>query len=369
MQDETTQTPGTPQGFPVDLTEEEFLAYHMLSARVAGPLRGRTVQLVLSVVLCALLIGAVVYGYYAFGEMDWFTLIAAVALGALAVIMWTVIPVRMRKQAHRLYQQTVDSGYSYYGMVEVRPTEIVKVGQETTTAIPFNGNALFIENGEMQVFISRQGRAIVLPARCMTPETAAMVRAAADRLPSPNRRFIARLQPGCQPVEEPAPVETVILWEQTVRYTPEEYAALAKSRLVSQFWRRLPHLTGLSLMLAVLFSWGEETILPAVLTFLTVMGIQVLFGLILPYRRIPRQPVDLPASLTTVEVTFTDRGVKLRSGEQFASLPWSAVEHVYDRGDYAELLYQNQSLRIPKRLITDLDAFDRLLKQYWRNNP
>ncbi len=368
MQDETTPVTGTPQGFPADLTREEFLAYHRLSARVAGPMRGRTAQLVLSATLSLALIGVVLYTYVAFGEMDWFMLIMAVALGALAVAMWLIIPQRLRKQAERLYEQTIASGYSYYGTVEVRPTEIVKVGQEVTTAVPFNANALFIEDKDMMVWISRQGRAIVLPARCLTPETAAMVRAGADRLPAQNRRLVARLIPGCQPVTEPAPIPVTTLWERRVRYTPEEYAALAKSRVVSQFWRRLPHLSGISLMLALIFGWSETSVLPGIFTFLTVMGVQVLFGLVFPYTRIPRQPAELPDSLTTVDITFTDRGVKLKSGEQYATVPWSAVEHVYDRGDYAELLYHHQAVRIPKREIEDIDAFDRLLKQYWKNN-
>lgn len=353
--------------FPADLTREEYIAYHMLSARTVGPLRGRKVQLIATGIMCFLLLAAVLYGWTAFGEMDWLTLGLTVALAAVSVLLWVLIPRRFRRQAERYYEEQQAVGYRYYGTIEVRPTEIVKVGEELTTVIPLNANALFIENTDMLVWISRQGRAIVLPARCMTQESAAAVRAAADRLPAQNRRFIGRLQPLGQVPTEPPAVPDPVVWEKQVLYTPAEYAALAKSRVLSQYWRRLPMLATFSLLVAVMFGWSDTSALPGMLFFLATLAVQTVFHLVLPYTRVPRDPQSLPERMRTVQVTFTQRGVKLRDGDNFAAVPWSAVDHVYDRGDYAEVIYHRQGLRIPKREIEDLEAFNGLLHQYWRN--
>ncbi len=353
--------------FPADLNREEYIAYYMLSARTVGPLRGRKFQLISTGILFFILLSALLYGWLELGMMDWLTLGLTVVLGAVSLLLWFLIPLRFRRQAERFYDEQVAVGYSYYGTVQVCPTEIVKVGEEMTSTIPLNGNALFIEDRDMLVWISRQGRAIVLPARCMTAESAAMVRAAADRLPTSNRRFISRLQPLGQIPSPPAPVEDPVVWEKQVVYTPAEFAALAKSRVVSQYWRRLPMLATLSLLLAVMFGWSDTSFVPGMLAFLTAMAVLTVFRLVLPYTRVPRDPDAVPERLRTVQVIFSQRGVKLRDGDNFAAVPWSSVEHVYDRGDYAEVLYHGQGLRIPKREIDDLEGFNALLHRHWRN--
>lgn len=360
----------TPQGvtFPVDLTREEYVYYYMLLARTAGPLRGRRVQIGLLGGFFVLIAALGVADLLQYGKiLDWGSLALALGMLVLGMVLWLLIPGRTRRQAQQAYDRMVDSGYSFYGTVEVRPTELVKVGEELTTAVPFNANALFIEDKEALVLTARQGRAIVLPARCLTAETAAAVRTAAERLPTANRRFVSRLVPGCQPVQAPTVTPTVTLWERQLRYTPQEYVAIAKARLLAQYGHRLPLTAVLCVVIALAFAWPQDSILPTVLAFLVAMVLQTLLGLVLPLSRLSRLSPVGEAALT-VTVTFTDRGVKLRSGEEFASFPWTAVQHVYDRGDYAELLYEKQFLRIPKREIEDLEAFDGLLKTYWHYN-
>ena len=250
--DETT---GFNDRWPVDLTREEFLGYQKLLGRSTGFMQGKTLQIVLSTVLCVYLL--VLFGYLAIRrqEYDFLLLAAAVVTAAVDLVFWFVLPARRRKAAIALYDENVAAGYSYYGMLQVFPDRVEKAGDEMTTAIPTTPDSLFIESPEYMVWLNREQRAIVLPARCMTAEAAAAVRAAADRLPPRNRRFFGRLQPrGEQPLP-PEKVPLTVLWEQTIDYTGEEYTALLRSTTVNNYRRQLPMLSFNSLLIALLITF------------------------------------------------------------------------------------------------------------------
>ncbi len=352
--------------FPVDLNREEFIAYYDLSARTACPLRGHRGRLILTGVLAALLTGAFLYQYAVWGEWDLPMLLLTAGLVLLALFTGLYLPRRLRRQAARLYEETMATGYDYYGTVTVHSAEIVKQGQEVTTTIPLDQTTFFVETADMQLFIHRQGRALVLPARCMTSEAAAAVRTAADRLPTANRRFVARLQAqGLTPTPSTG-VPAVTVWDKTVRYTAEELTAVLQGRVRSAYGRRIPSICGMSLLAGLIYGWGQESVTTAMIACGVCFGLLTLFTFLLPYRRASRIPED---THQTVQVTLTDRGVQLREGEQFAAFPWRAVRHVYDRGDHAEMLFpRGASLYLPKREIGDMAVFEAILGQYWKTN-
>lgn len=353
----------------VDLTREEYIAFSLQMARAFGPLRTRTGQLIASLGCCGVIAALTAYDAYMFGEVDWLLMALTLAAVAVAIGFWLLVPYRLRRRAQSEYDAMVECGYNYCGELRIDETEIVKVGEELTTRVRLDGKALFIESADMMVFVGAEHRGIVLPARCLTADLSVRLRGAADRLPVASRRFFGRVQPQGMPVIPPASQENPVLWEETIRYDVQETVGVLQARTVRGFWSRLPHFSLMSAMIALMFGWSDTTVLPIVLWFLGGLLLLTVMNLGLPLIRL-RQMKNTgiaPAPQNDLQVKFTVKGMRMLEGDRFACVPWSRIEHVYDRGDYAEVLWKQGFLRIPKRCIPDLAAFDAMLNQYKQN--
>ena len=164
-------------------------------------------------------------------------------------------------------------------------------------------------------------------------------------------------------------MEDPVLWEETIRYDVQETVGVLQARTVRGFWSRLPHFSLMSAMIALMFGWSDTTVLPIVLWFLGGLLLLTVMNLGLPLLRL-RQMKNTglaPAPQNDLQVKFTAKGMRMLEGDRFACVPWSRIEHVYDRGDYAEVLWKQGFLRIPKRCIPDLTAFDAMLNQHKQN--
>lgn len=361
------QTPPAP--IWVDLTREEYIAYSLQMARAFGPMRTRTGQLVASLGCCGVIAALTAYDAYMLGQVDWLLVAMTLAAIAVAIGFWLFVPYRLRRRAAREYDAMVNCGYNYCGELIIGETEITKVGDEITTGVRLDGKALFIESADMLVFIGAERRGIVLPARCLTAELASRLRAAADRLPMSSRRFFGRIQPQEQVVIPPARQDDPVLWEETIRYDVQETVGVLQERTMRGFWSRLPHFSLMSAMIALMFGWSDTTVVLIVLWFFGGLALLTVLNLVLPLSRLRRMKNAglAPAPQHDLLVKFTARGMRMLEGDRFACVPWTDIEHVYDRGDYAEVLWKQGFLRIPKRAIPDLAAFDAMITQYKQN--
>ena len=230
-----------------------------------------------------------------------------------------------------------------------------------------NGGTLFIENPEMMVFLTANRRSIVIPARYLTAESASVIRAAADKLPYRNRRFLGRVVPQGQTPDVACPPEDTVLWEQTVRYEPEELADLIRHNVTQNYMKRLPFFSVTSVMFGVAVGWNGDSILPCIGFFLLFFGLTTLFNLVMPRSRARLIAAQADIAGRTVAIKLTDRGVWMTDPNKgFAVLPWSVIEHVVDRDTFVEISRGPQSIRIPKRYIDNLSAFDTLISTYWK---
>lgn len=351
----------------VDLTREEYVGYHMLLARIFSPVSMRTMQIVLSLLCGAALLLTGIYSWLAREAVEWDILALCAAMLLLTVISRIAAPARIKKRAAALYDESIDSGYSYYGCLRIYPDRIEKVGREFTTAVPVQEDTLFVESPKYMVWINREQRAIVLPARCMTAQAAADVRRAADRLPARNRRFFGRLEAQGQPAQPPQEIAYTVLWEQTLEYTPEEYRAQMRYIVTQRYRQRLPMLGIVSAAMGWLLGWSDTAIWPCIPWFLAIFAVLTLLNLGLPLRRYAAAADALPRQARQLWISFSDRGMRMRQESRYATIPWRAFDHIIDRGDYVELLRREQSVRIPKRCIDDLSAFDEMITRYWNN--
>ena len=360
--------PQIPSEWAVDLTREEYVDYYLLFSKLSGPLRMQTVQLIISVAFTLLLVGFCVFDFMQTGTVDWlFTAIGVVLLLA-SFGLWWYAPRHVRRTAAKAYDETLAGGYCYAGTLRVRDDRVEKESAQGIHTVHLNGGTLFIENPEMMVFLTANRRSIVIPARYLTAEAASVIRAAADKLPYRNRRFLGRVEPKGETPVAACPPEDTVLWEQTVRYEPEELADLIRHNATQNFLKRLPFHSILSAMIGIGLGWdGSENILPCIGWFIACFALTTLTNLVMPRRRAKLIAAQADIAGRTVAIKLTDRGVWLTDPNKgFAVLPWSTIEHVIDRDTFVEIIRGPQSIRIPKRYIADLSAFDTLICTHWK---
>ncbi len=355
------------KAWAIDLTREEYIRYYTLFSKLSGPLRMQTVQLIISLVFAAILAAFCVIDLMQTGGVDWlFVLLGGVLLLA-SLFLWWYAPRHMRRAAAKAYDETLAGGYCYAGTLRVRDDRVEKENAQGIHTVHLNGGTLFIENPEMMVFLTANRRSIVIPARYLTAESASVIRAAADKLPYRNRRFLGRVVPQGQTPDAACPPEDTVLWEQTVRYEPEELADLIRHNVTQNYMKRLPFFSVTSVMFGVAVGWNGDSILPCIGFFLLFFGLTTLFNLVMPRSRARLIAAQADIAGRTVAIKLTDRGVWMTDPNKgFAVLPWSVIEHVVDRDTFVEISRGPQSIRIPKRYIDNLSAFDTLISTYWK---
>ena len=374
-QEKPTQPTPSEERHPslaVDIRREEFVAFSLLQAKVCGSLRRRRMTLVLSVCMTVLLIAFILWDWSTARILDP-ALIAATCLMLLPpVFSYAVMPILLKRKAEKTYdRQQTELNDSFYGVLTVYPDRVEKKNPRNTVKIPLNGHTLFVETEKMLLVINRYSPTLVLPARCMTEEMTTAVRMAADRLPTNRRVFLARFRPEGQPAIMPAscaPEET--LWEQVVIYTPEEGFRVARPVVVKRFWQMAPLLAVISLLGGYMLGWdGSGNVIPFILYFLVCLAALTLFNLVLPISRLKRMSQVQESKDMTLRFRITDKAVYYQTPEfGEASLFWSEISHVYDKGDMVEIEYRGAGcLCIPKRCVEDFAAFSEIIEKCRKN--
>ncbi len=354
----------TYEGYPVDVTREEFIDCQLLQARLMGPLRLRgfmaTVCLMLTAMLLALVAVDVTAGY----PMDWQTLVMGLVMLAWSLFLLVLIPPLMKRRAGKQYDHVQALGISFGGRLHIYGDRLERVGKTGTVAVSLDTGTFFIEDTRMMVFLNRsRGTLMAFPARCMTEEMATALRQAADRLPVRNRRFVARIQPQGQPVDE-VTVTPTVLWQSQVDYTQEEYLDLTLEGISRRYWQTAPPMAVLGALVGVLVGMGRDTMWPSVSLFLAWFGMMTVFNLVLPRSQAKRQIPLLPRRDMTVQMRVTDRGVDMLLGTRGrVGMLWTQVQHVYDNDKAAcvEICGKRQFIRIPKRCVENLAEFDEIV--------
>lgn len=353
----------------VDLNREEFVAFRMLTGRLFGPLRQKIPTLVVSILCCLMLGGYAVFEWWSknwYGYPDPVLVVGALLVLVPAVIVCGYMPWKMKHDAGKQYDRSVQAGMDFCGELTVYPDCIEKAGQTVTVSIRIDERMLFIETPDMMVITAAGSPAIVLPARCLTEATAHMVRQAVERLPIRNRRFIGRVQPKGEVVPPPKPVQKPEeLWVSTFTYTAEEYATVLRGIIQQHFWKMAPLLAVVSVLGALAFGYDGVSLIPCIGYFVVFMAVLIVFNLLLPLHRTKSQTQNLSAHDLTMQVRLDTMALRVklpRGGENWVL--WCDVDHVYEREDFVEIVHnKNASLYIPKRVIEDLPALDGVIQR------
>ncbi len=363
MTQETLQTPTPEQqaGYPADLTEAEFLQFSMSVARRMGPLKTQKPLMILFGVYFIISVVGCVMDFAETGTVSLFMLAMTGLTILSAVLSLTIMPARIRKGAKASYKTGNLNGY--YGEITVTPHAIMKyIGEETVT-IPFTPQTLYIEERDFMSFtIAGQQRSIILPARCMTHDMASQVRKAVfAQNVQMDRRVFARMEAlASQPIEKRAfPDAATTLVQLDFQYTPEEAAALHATLVWKRYFTSLPGFSMLSILIGLLLAFLEENLL----WFPGVSLAMILGYLLLTLFRSKKGG----AAAVRTRLTLTDNGIKAAfspSGLR-QTIGWQGVERAIEREDAVEFIYGGgHLLRIPKRVIDDLDELRRVVDDH-----
>lgn len=346
------------QGFPVDLTEDEFLAFSMAVARKMGPLKSQKPLMILFAVYLLVEVVGLIKTYADTGTLSLSLLVMVGLTAVCAALSMTMMPARIKKGAKASF--AVGNRNGYYGEVTVTPYAIMKNIGEETVSIPFNEQTLYIEDREFMAFTAAgQQRSIILPARCMTTEMAVQVRQAvfAQNVPIARRVFARMEARAQQPIARRAfPEAAHTLYALDFQYTEQELTKLYLDTAWKQYFQTLPGLSMMAVIAGLLMAFLQENAwwFPGVsLTF--IFGYMVLSILSASARG-----KKAAGQVNRTHLVLTDRGVEMRvspSGQRL-SIGWSGIERAVERETCVELFHSGgHLLRIPKRAIEDFEEF------------
>lgn len=354
-----------PVEFPVDLTRDEIGDFQSLLMKYDGAMRMRTFSALFSGALALGGMGMAVYEWIRYREMDFITLIVSAGLLIVMLLLLFLVPAGVRRRSEQNYDDVIACGDSFTGMVRVEETAVSKTRDGGTVVFPMDMGTLFLETPDVMVFIRSGQPALFLPGRCMRPEWAQAVRRAADRLPVQNRRFSGRLQAFGYPVNPYQAPPVPVLWEADFSYTKDEFADMTREAVTTRFNRSLPVLGGLSVLGGLALGWDgdAESFWKVPVYFLLTFGVLVLLNWIIPRSRTRRMAEVINQNQLSATLRMDSRCLRVfRQGQVPFGLPWTAVEHVYDREEYVEFVGRKQHIRLPKRCIGDFDAFGRIIR-------
>lgn len=352
-------------GYPVDLTEQEFLDFSMTVAKKMGALRSQTPMLILFGVYLLLDVITFVREYLATGKISLYLLVVALLTVICAALCVGIMPRRIKKAAKASYLSGSRNGY--YGELYITPYAVMKnIGTETVS-VPLDEHTLYLEDKGFMAFVAQgQQRTIVLPARCMTPETAKRIREAvfADNVRL-QRRVFARMDCGAAAPIARRELSTVpqTLYTVDYSYDEKEFAKLHMDVALSQYFRSLPTVSAMSVMAGLLMAILQEQIL-----WFPCVSLGIIFGYllltVLSARSRGKKAGEIP---NRTHLTLTDSGieVKMSPSGQRMTVGWQGVERAVERADCVEFFHGGgHLLRVPKRAIDDFDEFRRVVDEH-----
>lgn len=349
-----------PVEYPVQLSREEYVRFQeLLSKNGPGQFGGRNrwVPLLMLPIFVVMLAA----NYRVSGQVDWSLLLLLALVVVVEVTMFFTAPVILRKSSGFNYDQTAFSGYQFDGIVRVTEQDIRKTTPSGDTVVRFADCPLYIETAEVMVFCNTQGRAIVIPARCLTAEDAEATRnAALAAIPSARRRLRAKLIPLAtqrlpqSPSAMQEPEEALLTL--SVDYTEKEWKTLFTDTAWEQAGYSLPSKSMLALTIAIVACYWQPYF--AVPVFLLALLVLFLWPIAFAGKKAMKAVAASEGNALHAVVELTENSIAIhgrQSGGKSLRIPWSRITRAVERPEVVEFYVERKLLTIPKRCIPDME--------------
>lgn len=348
--------------FAVDLSKEEYLKFYKTITRYSSAAPMQRIGIFFVIVMVAFPLFSMYKngGFQNFFSLDTLSLF----IPAVLLLLYNVclMPYFRKRQAERGYDAAIAGGQIFAGTVTINSGRITKTTPSGSLTMSFSDRVLFHEQEDMQIFVNTQGRGIVLPARCMTAETAKAVRDIAFAALPPSfckvkAPIVCERETPMVLCEEEEPAE--ILFRTVVTYNKDDREYISKEI----FYRRLkngvlPNCI-ISFLIALLFGIGQDRL--TVLLIFSAVLLFLLLTLAIGGKR--RAKVMLSEQNFRFDFKITEKAVTVDGGQRLGlyTVPWMEVRHVFESEKYVELYSKYHYICIPKRLIEDIDSFGKLV--------
>ena len=347
--------------FVVDLSKGEYLKFYRILTRYssAAPLQRFGVFLVLVMVAIPLISLYQRSGLQAVFSLDALSL----CIPALLLIIYNhiVLPLFRKRQAERGYEAAIAGGQVFAGTVTVSADKITKITPTGTLTMSFRDRVLFHEQEDMQLFVNAQGRGIVLPARCMTADNAKAVREIATAaLPSVFCKIKSWIRAERETPMEYIDAQPIVPdFETDVEYNREDRKVVAKEISFRQFKKGFFSNCLISFFTAFIFGFGHSL----EIGLLLFLGLLIVLTCFLAFSTRRRTKILLADEHFRFTFKMMKQAVVVDGGHRRGvySIPWEQVRHVYESEKYLEFHSKQQYICIPKRLIADMDGFEKLV--------
>lgn len=363
---------GCLAAFPADLNREEYIRFNEEVSRTSGLLRFRKGQIILFAVMAVLSLGMMILDGVLARTVDPVLMLLILFLAASGVLLFYGMPRYVRKNAEKAYDQSVLNGYSYYGLVRVYPDRLVKEGKNRTT-IFFRENAVYIETRDMMILLAPNTPAIVLTARCLTPENADGVRRAVlPGVPLQRQRLTGRMipladRPISAPEERGTEKQETEIFALDVDYTKEEFVKIVTDTALRSYLKVLPIYSGLALLAGLIFGLMNGLGV-GIASFLLISGVLFALNVLTARGKAVRSYDVMPEGSEQIRVGFSEQGLTIRSARPGETLRfvWKAIDRAVERPDSVEFYTPTSFLRIPKRCIPQMEELRALVDAHVR---
>ena len=352
-----------PFEFAVGLTREEYIRSQQVMERGIGAVRW------IFLTFAAILVSLPVADWIVTKQIDaafWaFTLLIGVAAAAMGM----TVPKQFRERHGDSYDQTLFGGYCFDGVVTVTETQIAKATPSGESVIPF-GSCWYMETEEMMIFRNPHGKSIILPSRYLTETDAQTIRELALQcVPSPHRVLKQRLKAKLTErlplpsLDKSLPEEAEV--SVAVEYTEKEFKSLLVDSIFAAIPRSIP---GKVLFAAGLSSLAIDVSPAAMAGVFLLAAVALIFWPLITVGRKVRRALDATdGSVLRVTAELTPSFLRLvGAGEQGRTLqiPWDRITRAIEWPDRVELFTTKKLVSIPKRHISDIDAFRTVIDRH-----
>ncbi len=343
--------------FPVDLNKKEYIEYFRVVDRVSGVNKRRLFfTAVVGGWLLIELLQVVRQPASAFTDVLPFAGMLVVFL----LLYLVAFPLFRRWQSGRSFDAAVNAGQVFFGTFTLTEEKAVKVTASVKAEIPLSRDTLFVETKQMQCFLARGSRAIILPARCLTREDAEAVRTLVTAtLPPENCRLLRPVEVQRETrMELPAETDAPPLLSISVSYRQDELKRLMKTMFSRTFFPSFLLYMPLSFIAALLFGITRGFVAGAIVFWGMIGAVALLLWFALR-RKYPANVENMPPF--SFELLFTEDHLVVESGNGKMFLRWEQVSHAVEGEDAVEFYNRHQYVYVPKRCIEDMEECRRMV--------
>lgn len=347
--------------YAVGLSREEYVRSSQLVAATLQrkQVNGRRIISILLLLICA---GMMAMNYRLTGTIEPGEAIIMTLMTVAELWMLFDLPRQQRRMNAAVYDSTLFSGHSFDGVLTVDERGVTKRTSDDSTRVEFAQCAAYVEAEDMLMFCVTNGRSIVVPARCLTPEDAEATKQKALAVIGPSKQYIvSELRPMLErrlPVG-PLTVETEeVSVSVSVEYTAAELKGNMADTAIRAFFGKFPNKMLAGVLFTILFYYGMEVSpLPM---FLSAMVVLFVMDMVSARLRTRRAIAASNGDVCRLTVELTERHVRVTgSGEKGRriAVPWERITRAVERPAEVEFFTEDaRVIVIPKRCILDMEA-------------